>query len=101
MTVQEILADDAAIPASEAPETPIFLQGRSCDELRAIAGRGVHGGDLYFAAVKELERRAHDTEVAIEHQQVETAARRQYQLLWWAVLIGAVAVAAVARVLGF
>ena len=102
MIVQEKLADaSAATPAGEAPETLISWQSQSCDELRAIASRGIHGGDLYFAAAAELERRAHDSEVAIEHQQAETAARWQQQIWWWAVLIAAIAAAVAARLLGF
>jgi len=102
MIVQEELAHAApGTTATAAPETLISWQAQSCDELRAIASRGAHGGDLYFAAIKELERRAHDSEVAIEHQQAETAARWQHQIWWWAVLVAAVTAAAVARFLAF
>ncbi len=102
MTVQEELVHaGAAATATEPPDALIQWQDRSCEELRAIASRGVHGGDLYFAAVAELERRAHDTEVAIEHEQAESAARWQGQIWLWAVLIAAVAAAAVARILIF
>jgi NAD(P)H-hydrate repair Nnr-like enzyme with NAD(P)H-hydrate epimerase domain len=90
----------AAVPASEAPETLISLESQSCDELRAIAGRGIHGGDFYFAAVAELERRAHDLEVALEAEQEETIAHRQGQMWLMAVLVMAVSAAVIARVLG-
>ena len=58
-----------------------------CDELRAIAARGVHGGDLYLTAVAELERRAHDSEAALESERAAAAARRERQILWMAALI--------------
>ena len=102
MIVQEKFADaSAAAAASEAPETLISWESQSCDELRAIASRGAHGGELYFAAVKELERRAHDTEIALEDQQNEIVAWRRGQTWWVAVLIGAISVGVIARVLGY
>ena len=102
MTVQdELVHAGAASPASDSPEALVRWHERSCDELRAIASRGVHGGELYFAAVAELERRAHDTEVAIEHEQVEAAALRQHQIWWLAILIAAISAAVVARFLIF
>jgi len=101
MIVQEKLADaSAAGPASEVPET-ISWESQSCDELRAIASRGVHGGELYFAAVKELEHRAHDSETALEDQQNEIVAWRRWQIWWLAVLIAAMSIATIARVLGY
>lgn len=101
MIVQDELAHAGApAPASEAPETLLWCQSQSCEELRAIAGRGAHGGELYFAAVKELERRAHDTETALEVQK-ETAAERQRERIWWvALLIGALSAMAIGRVFG-
>jgi len=57
------------------------------DELRAIAARGVHGGELYLAAVTELERRAHESEAALEAQKVAAATHRQHQILGLAVLV--------------
>jgi len=102
MIVQDELAHaGAAAPTSETPEALISWESQSCDELKAIASRGAHGGELYFAAIKELERRAHDTETAIEAQHEEVAAWRRGQIWWLAVLIGALAVTAVARVLVF
>ncbi|HKC01993.1 MAG TPA: hypothetical protein VKC17_01660 [Sphingomicrobium sp.] len=100
--IEEKLVDaSAAVPASEAPETLISWESQSCDALRAIASRGAHGGELYFAAVKELERRAHDTETAIEDQQNEIAAWRRGQIWWLAVLIAAISTAIIARVLSY
>ena len=98
MMVKEELAHVGSVaPVSQAPETLIAWESQSCDELRAIASRGVHGGELYFAAVKELERRAHDTETALEARQAESFAQRQHQIWWVALLIAALAVAAIAR----
>ena len=72
------------------------------DELRAIAARGVHGGDLYLAAVAELERRAHHSEAALEARKGEAATHRQHQILWWAVfvLVAATAFVLIAPMLG-
>jgi hypothetical protein len=101
MTVQdELVRAGSQTSANDASDAP-FWQDRSCEELRAIASRGVHGGDLYFAAVAELERRAHDCEVEIEHHQEEVAAYRQHQIWWLAVLIAALAIGAVARLAGY
>ena len=63
------------------------LTHAGCGELRAIAARGDHGGDLYLAAVAELERRAHDSEAALESERAAAAARRERQILWIAALI--------------
>ena len=101
MIVQEKLAEAGpAAPASEAPETLISLESQSCDELREIASRGAHGGELYFAAVKELERRAHDTETALETEKETVAERRRERIWWLALLIGALSLVAIARVFG-
>ena len=62
-----------------------------CDELRAIAARGVHGGDLYLAAVAELERRAHDSEAALERERAAAAAWRERKILWIAALVAVIA----------
>jgi len=102
MTVQEELVHAGAASAASGPsDTLIHWQDQSCDELRAIASRGVHGGDLYFAAMAELERRAHDCEVEIEHQHEEVVARHQHKVWWLAVLVAALVAAAVARLLGY
>jgi hypothetical protein len=96
MIVEGTLAEASA----EMPER-ISWDGRSCEELRTIASRGAHGGELYFAAVKELERRAHDSETELEDRQHKIVARRQGQTWLWAVLIAATSIAAIARVLGY
>ena len=102
MIVQEKLADaGAAVPASEAPDTLISWESQSCDELRAIASRGAHGGEFYFAAVKELERRAHDSEVALEAQQTTAVARGREMILTVAILFAAIVAAGIARLLGY
>ena len=102
MIVQDTLATAGpAAPPGDAPETLISWQNHSCDELRAIASRGAHGGELYFEAIKELERRAHDTEAALEIQEHEIAAGRTGQIWWLAVLIGAISIGAIAWVFGF
>ena len=59
------------------------------------------GGDFYFAAVAELDRRAHDLEAALEAKQAQTVAHGQGQMWLLAVLVMAVSAAVIARVLGF
>jgi hypothetical protein len=102
MIVQEKLADaSAAAPAGGASETLTSWQSRSCDELRAIASRGIQAGDLFVAAVKELERRAHDSEAAIEAERAVAVARRREIILLATILFAALAVAGFARLLGY
>ena len=101
MIVQQDLADVSPAVVCEPSETALSWQGRSCDELRAIAGRGAHGGEMYFAAVKELERRAHDSEVALEERRT-TAIARGNEITWsLAVLVAAVVAAGIALLLGY
>ena len=71
MTVQEGLTQTAGAPAAETPGSPDWWQGRSSDELRAIVHRGVHGGELFFGAAAEMERRAREIEAARDVQYME------------------------------
>jgi len=102
MIVQDQLAPTApAALAGEAPEPLISLESQSCDELRAIASRGAHGGELYFAAVKELERRAHDSELALEAEQTTVVTRGREILLSVVIMLAAVVAAGIAWLLGY
>ena len=102
MIVQDKLAPAGGIaPVSDAAEPLISCESQSCDELKAIASRGAHGGDLYFAAVKELERRAHDVEATLEAEEATAIARRRGLVLSVGTLFAAVLVAAVALMLGY
>jgi hypothetical protein len=74
---------------------------RSSEELRAIAGRGIHGGDLYFAAVAELERRAKVSEETADAKRAESAASRRQIIIWLAALFAAVDAVVILRFLGF
>jgi len=76
-------------------------QTRSSEELSAIASRGIHGGDLYFAAVAELERRARISEKAASAQQAEAAAKRRQTIILLLVLFAAVDAAIMLRFFGF
>ena len=76
------------------------MKSRSCDELREIASHGVAGGDLFFAASSEIERRAKAADDANHAREAETQSRRR-EIIWsLAALIGALAVLALARVFG-
>ena len=92
MMVQEELAHAGA----GAP-----LQTCSSDELSAIASRGVHGGDLYFAAVAELERRARVSEEDASAQRAEAVARRRETIILLLVLFAAVDAAILLRFFGY
>jgi hypothetical protein len=94
MTIEdELVHAGAGGAAIEALQESRSWEARSADELRAIASRGLHGGDLYFAAMAELERRARDSEAAACARQAEAADGRNRQILLLAVLVTAVTAA--------
>ena len=102
MMVQDELAHaGAGAPVSNAPDANGTLQTCSSEELSAIAGRGVHGGDLYFAAVAELERRARISEEDASAQRAEAATRRRQTIILLLVLFAAVDAAIMLRFFGF
>jgi hypothetical protein len=102
MTVQDELAHaGAGAPVSNAPDTNSSWQTCSSEELSAIASRGVHGGDLYFAAVAELERRARISEATASAGRAEVAARRRQTIILLLVLFAAVDAALILRFFGF
>jgi hypothetical protein len=82
MTVQDELvhAAAAAVPA-DALDPSALCRGCSLDELHTIANRGAHGGDLYFAAAAELERRAKESDAAAHAEQERVEETRQH-LVW-------------------
>ena len=102
MMVQEDLVHaGAGTPTVEAIGEPaIALKDRPCDELRAIASRGIHGGDLYFEAAAELERRARDLEAAESAERAKAVALRRQQILLLAILASAVCAGLYARLFG-
>ena len=95
--------DELAHAAAGAPaiSDTISWETRSSEELRALAGRGIHGGDLYFAAVAELERRAKVSEEAADAERAESVARRRQIIIWLAALFAAVDAVVALRFLGF
>ena len=102
MMVQDELAHaGAGAPVNAAPDTNSSWQTCSSEELSAIASRGVHGGDLYFAAVAELERRARASEEAASAQRAELAAKRREMIILLLVLFAAVDAAIILRFLGY
>lgn len=100
MMVQDELAH-AGAPAIEALDTEGSWRSRSSEELRAIAGRGIHGGDLYFAAVAELERRARISEEHADAERAQAASKRREIIIWLAILFAAVDAAVILRLFGF
>ena len=77
------------------------LKDLPCDELRAIVGRGVHGGDLYFEAAAELDRRARDLEAAESASKAKSASFRRRQIFLLAILASACCAALYAKLFGF
>jgi hypothetical protein len=82
MTMQDKLAHAAAgAPQVDRPFSPEWWQSRSSDELQAIVHRGIKGGDAFFAAAAEMERRAKEANAATDVQQV--AAIKTSRRLGW------------------
>jgi hypothetical protein len=82
MSVQDELAHAGpGVQAIESPFSPDWWQGRSSDELQAIVHRGVQGGEIFFAAAAEMERRAREANAASDVQQVQ-AVKTSRRLGW-------------------
>ena len=101
MIVQDELAHAGASAPVNAPDTDSSWQTCSSEELSAIAGRGVHGGDLYFAAVAELERRAKVSEATASAKRAEAVAWRRQTIILLLVLFAAVDAALILRYFDF
>ncbi len=101
MIVQDELAHAAAGAPVNAPDTNSSWQTCPSEELSAIAGRGVHGGDLYFAAVAELERRAKVSEATASAKRAEAVAWRRQTIILLLVLFAAVDAALILRYFDF
>ena len=104
MVVPDELAHaEPAPPAVREPFSPAWWQDQPSDELRAILHRGVQGGEAFFAAAAELERRAKEANAAVraaEEHVIEDG--HQLKKMAWIGLAGlAVAVILMGRLLGF
>ena len=103
MVVQDELAHAGpAAPAIEEPFSAAWWQNRSSDELRAIVHRGVQGGETFFAAATELERRAREANETLRAEEVHVIEdNRELKKLAWAGLIALpLAIAAILRLTG-
>ena len=103
MAMQDELAHPATnAPAIEPTGSQAWWQSRSSDELQAIIHRGVQGGEIFFPAATEMERRVRDAEAARSAQESREikVARRKPWLLLLAVLLATLAAAAVLLLLG-
>ena len=58
MTIGTVTHPAAGAPADATPDDPRTWDCLSCEELKEIVGRGVQGGDLFYGASRELQRRA-------------------------------------------
>ena len=73
-------------------EDTISWQERSQEELRAIVRRGVQGGDMFFAASHEMERRAREADAARDAErvvEVRTVKRMRWEVYALLVLMAA------------
>jgi hypothetical protein len=104
MTAQDDLAYPAAgAPAMTSLESPNWWESRSSGELQAIVHRGVQGGEMFFAAVGEMERRARDAESArsVEKRRAFEAAELKRRKISLTLLAVALTALAVMRILDF
>ena len=99
MMVQEQLAyPGPGLPGVEAPGSPGWWQSRSLAELDEFIDRGIAGGEMFYAACAEVERREKALEADRRARAVEAARkfrRQKIALLAGGLLLvlGALAVA--------
>lgn len=88
MTVQEPLAYSGPKPSADVP-TPVWWQSRSSEELQRLIQRGLQGGDMFFSAVAEMERRAKQAEAerSAQQEQAEKALQRRRKTILLAILM--------------
>jgi hypothetical protein len=100
MVQDQLIHADPDKPAAEP--TDMSWEERSCDELRTVVNRGIIGGEQYFAAAAEIERRARQAELAACAEQIEAANRHERHILWIAALVAGVTIIVIlgARYLG-
>ena len=99
MTVQDELAHAGAPAATDALDPSAMCRASSLDDLHTITDRGVHGGDLYFAAAAELERRPKECD-ATAHAEVERAEKTRQQVVWLMAALFALATIITLRLAG-
>jgi hypothetical protein len=104
MPAQDDLANPAAgASAMTGSESPSWWESRSSGELQAIVHRGVQGGDMFFAAVGEMERRARNADSArsAQEKQASEAAELRRRKISLTLLAVALTALAVMRILDF
>jgi hypothetical protein len=99
MTVQDELAHAGAPAAADASDPSAICRTWSLDELHTITNRGVHGGDLYFAAAAELERRAKECDAAVHAEEKRVEKTRQH-IVWLVAALFALATIIALRLAG-
>ena len=99
MTVQDELAHARAPAVGDALDPSAMCRASSLDELHTIADRGAHGGDLYFAAAAELERRARESDAAA-HAEVERVEKTRQHVVWLIAALFALATILALRLTG-
>lgn len=74
MKVQEQLAyPGAGFPRTEPTGSPAWWASRSLAELENYMDRGIAGGDMFFAASAEMERRERSAEAEIRAREAQAA----------------------------
>jgi hypothetical protein len=99
MSVQDQLVHAGAPAPADALDPSAICRTCSLDDLHTIADRGAHGGDLYFAAAAELERRAKESDAAA-HAQVERAEKSRQHVVWLIAALFALATIVALRLAG-
>ena len=104
MTMQLTLPQSEGAAPEQPPQpvtySPSWWEGRSSDELRLVIDRGLQGGDLFDAAIREMQRR--DAQAPVdEHAAVvgEIALRKKRARLAWIFAAVAIVLAGVAGLL--
>ena len=104
MTMQLTLPQSEGAAPEQTPPPPAYSpswwEGRSSDELRLVIDRGLQGGDLFDAAIREMQRRDAQAPVDDAHAIAgEVALRKKRAKLAWAFAALAIVLALVAGLL--
>ena len=101
MTEPVTLTHPAVAPATEPEVNSVSWEELSCEELKDVVARGVQGGEWFYAASRELQRRAAlATASAEEHENVQTRSKQRQTQIVLLVIAVLVVVATAAELSG-